>query len=428
MRLMMRLGSPDFTRLWVGNTVSVLGTAVTSVALPLVALSVLNASTFEVGVINAAQLVSWLLLGLSAGVWIDRTIRRPLMITCDLVRAAALVSIPLAWIMGVLSIAQLVLVALVIGVLTVFFDIAAQTYLPSIVPRDELLAANTRLQTSEAAARTGGPALGGALVSLIGASLALTVDVVSYLFSAICLWRVRQREARLPAGPGKQRMLPQIREGLSFVLGDRVLRPLTLVAASLNFLSTATDTLAVPFLLRTIGLRPSTIGLLIAAGGVGAVAGAIVGGPFAARVGTGRALLIAALAIPPLALLVPFSFGGAGLALFVAGLIGRDVFTAMFSLLARSYRQYSAPTNMLTRVTASIKFLSWGVLPFGALAGGALGEALGNRGGLIVIGVALLLTPLPIVCSPLRHRRDLEEDVSQRPPAPQASGVASVTE
>ncbi len=206
-------GGHDFVRLWAATTVSYFGTTLTTVALPLVALVTLHASTFEVGLISTAGLVSWLLLGLSAGVWVDHLARRPLMVVCDLVRAAALVSVPIAVAAGVVSVAQLVVVALVIGVGSVFFDIAGQTYLPLVVEADGLLTGNSRLQAGQSAAQTGGPAAGGALAQLIGAPLTLLVDVASYLFSALCLATIRTREE--PAAEAHRgRMLPRIREGL----------------------------------------------------------------------------------------------------------------------------------------------------------------------------------------------------------------------
>jgi MFS family permease len=330
------------------------------------------------------------------------------LITCDVIRAVALVTIPVAYAFHVLTIVQLVLVALVVGVGSVFFDVAIQTYLPSIVSRDGLLAGNSKLQTSEMAAKTGGPAVGGAMVSAIGAPLTILVDVASYVFSAIFLATVRRREQ--PPEPQPHRpVASRIREGMHTVLSDPVLRPLTIVAASLNFLGAGFDTLLVPFLLRGLNLSPAMIGVLVALGGLGGVLGAAAGAAIARRFGDARAMVVAALVGPLLSLLVPTAFGGVGLLLFAVGLIGREVCISMYSLLARSYRQLTTPAGLLARVTASIKFLSWGVLPIGALVGGLLGQLLGNRAGMWVICLALLLTPLPLVLSGLLRRRHLDD-------------------
>lgn len=404
-------GGGDFVKLFTSAAVSFLGTAVSTLALPLVALVTLGASTSEVGVISAAGLLAWLLLGLSAGAWIEGVVRRPLMITCDLVRAVALASIPVAYLLGALTVVQLVLVALVIGVGSVFFDIAAQTYLPSIVGRNELLSGNARLQTAENAAKTGGPALGGVLVTAIGAPLTVVLDVASYLISAVSLATVRARETR-PERATEQRVTARIGEGLRAVLHDPVLRPLTVVAASLNFLGAGFDTLLVPFLLRDLRLSPALIGVLIAAGGVGGVFGAASGAAIARRVGTVRALVATSVVGPLLSLLVPATVAGFGLLMFVVGLVGREICINVYSLLARSYRQLTTQPGLLARVTASIKFLSWGVLPIGALVGGLLGQFLGNRAGLWVICVALLVTPAPLVFTGLLRRREFDDDTA----------------
>lgn len=403
-----RFGGRDFVRLWAATTVSDFGTTLTTVALPIVALVTLRASTFEVGLISAAGLVSWLVLGLSAGVWVDHLARRPLMVACDLVRAAALVSVPIAVAAGVVSVPQLVVVALVIGVGSVFFDIAGQTYLPLVVEADGLLTGNSRLQASQSAAQTGGPAAGGALAQLIGAPLTLLVDVASYLFSALCLSTIRTRDE--PAAVARRgRMLPQIREGLRYVLADPVIRPLMLVAAGLNMLGAAYDTLLVPFLLRTVAVDPALIGVLLALGGVGGVLGGALGPRVAARFGGARTMVITACVCPLISMLAPLSTAGAGLVVFAAGLVGREVCITMFSLLARSYRQATVSRALLSRVTASIRFISWGVLPVGALLGGSLGELAGNRAALWVVCGLLLLTPLPILFSAVRGRRDLPD-------------------
>ncbi|GAB2856417.1 MFS transporter [Actinoallomurus bryophytorum] len=403
-----RFGGRDFVRLWAATTASSFGTTLTTVALPLVALVTLHASTFAVGLISAAELLSWLVLGLSAGVWVDRLARRPLMVACDLLRAVALVSVPVAVATGMVSVPQLVLVALVLGVASVFFDIAGQTYLPLVVEADGLLAGNSRLQAGQSAAQTGGPAVGGALAQLIGAPLTLLVDVASYLFSALFLSTLRTREEPSEV-TDRARMLPQIREGLRHVLADPVIRPLMLVAAGLNMVGTAYETLLVPFLLRTVEVRPALIGVLLAVGGVGGVLGGVLGPRVAARLGGARTMVLTACVCPLISMLAPLSTAGAGLVLLGAGLVGREVCITVFSLLARSYRQATVSRVLLARVTASIRFISWGVLPIGALLGGSLGELAGNRAALWAVCGLLLLTPLPLLFSDLRGRRDLPE-------------------
>lgn len=402
-------GRHDFTLLWIAATISYAGTAVTTVALPMVALVTLHASTFDIGIISAAGLICWLLLGLSAGVWVDRVVRRPLLIACDVVRALALVTVPIAAALDLLTVLQLIAVALIVGAGSVLFDIASQVYLPAVVPPAQLLVGNSKLQGSQAAAQTGGPALGGLLVQLITAPLALVVDVASYLVSALLLVSVRRSETPV-VSITKQRMLPQIKEGLAYVLRDDLVRPLLFLATGINLAAAAFDVLLVPFLLRSEDISPGLIGVLIACGGVGGVVGAAIGPKIAVRIGSARTMLIVAVLGPVLGLLVPMTTAGAGLVLFAVGLAGRELCIAVVSLLARTYRQMTAPPELLARVTASIKFISWGVLPIGAFLGGAAGQWLGNRNALWAVSALALLTMVPILFSPVRGRRDLLDD------------------
>ncbi|MFE2205070.1 MFS transporter [Streptomyces rubiginosohelvolus] len=388
-------GRADFHRMWAADTISYFGTAVSAVALPILAVEELGASTLEVGIISASGVVSWLLFGLFAGVWIDRRAKRPLLILCDLVRAAALFSVPLVAAMDMLTIPYLVGVAATVGFASVFFDIASQTYLPAVIESKELVAGNSKLQVSDTAAQTAGPAVGGALVQTFGAVTSLFVDAFSYLLSAVLLGRIRKQEVvRVPKSSA---VWPQIREGLVFVWRDPVFRPLMLVAVGLNFLGRAFDTLLVPFLLHEFDLSPGEVGLALAIGGVGALAGSALGPLLARRFGEARSLWIAAFAGPPLGLLVPLSDWGPQAVLFAIGLLAREAGIAMFSLLARSIRQITSPPELLARVTATIKFVSWGVLPFGALAGGALGQFLGERAAMVVFSLLLLLVGAPLL-------------------------------
>jgi predicted MFS family arabinose efflux permease len=338
------------------------------------------------------------------------------MIAGDLIRGIALASIPVAAIFDVLTIGHVVAVALVIGVNSVFFEIAGQTYLPSIVETRHLLSSNSRLQSGQAAAQTAGPAVGGALVQLLSAPVALVADVFSYFLSALLLYRVRAREIRHERVT-EQRMLPQLREGFGYVFRDPIIRSLAMAATSINLLCAAFDVLLVPFLLRTVHISPASVGIVIAVGGAGGVLGASIGSPLADRIGSCRTLLAAAVCGPLLGLLVPLGAPGAGMVLFGAGLVSHELSISIVSLMARTYRQVAVPRELLARVTATIKFLSWGILPIGAVAGGALGRGAGNRPALWVVCVLFLLTPLPIVLSPIRARKDLLEPADAKSPA-----------
>jgi MFS family permease len=422
----------DFPLLWTSSTVSQLGTAVTSVALPLAAVLRLHATTFQVGLLTAAGTVAWLLFGLVSGVWVDRLPYRPLLVTCDLVRAAALLCVPLAAAAGELTMGELVAVAFIVGVASVFFDVAVQAYMPAIVEKDRLLSANSRLTGGVEGARIGGPAVGGVLVQAFGAPAALVADVVSYVISALLLRGARRAAvAREAPGPSARGQLAQVREGLGFVWGNQVLRPLALTAASLNLCSSGILALQVPFLVHSIHLRPGIVGALIATDAIGAVLGAMVVTRLAAWLGSGKTVAVAVTAGPVLSLLVPLTARGPALVLFAAGTAGLATFTVVFSVMARVYRQTVAPARLLGRVTAVNRFISWGVMPVGALLAGALGQAIGNRGGLWVIsGMLVIMTPLPLLLSPVRRTRDLASVPAPSEPAavPHAGGQAPAME
>lgn len=419
--LVARFGGRDFALLWTGMTVSAFGTAVTTVALPLVALVTLDASTFEVGVLSAAGVAAWLLFGLSAGVWVDRLPRRPLLVACDVARAVALVSVPVASALDVLTLPHLVVVAFVIGVGSVFFDIGFQTYVPVVVEPAHLISANSRLQGSESVAQVGGPSLGGGMVSLLGAPATLVLDVVSYVGSAVSILAIRRSEPPADDGPADAPMLAQIGEGLRYVARDAVLRPLTISASVLNMFGVALETLAVVFLTRTLDLSTALIGVLLATSGLGGFLGAVLAGVMSARMGGARALRIAVTAGPLLVLLTPLGRRGPALVLFAVGMVGISAATVVFSVVARTYRQMTTPPQLLGRVTATIRFVSWGVLPFGALLAGVLGEAFGTRTALWIVCAAFLLTPLPVLGSPLRSGRDLPTTAAQ--PGAAAAGA-----
>ncbi len=423
----------DFALLWGAQTVSACGTAVSSIALPLVALTVLDATTFQVGLVTAAGYVAWLVFGLPSGAQVDRVRRRPLILATDAARGLALLSIPLAWAFGTLSLAHLIIVALLVGTASVYFDVAFQAYLPSVIAAADLLRANSRLQGSESVAQVGGPALGGILIQALGAPVALLADVGSYAVSVACVLGIR-RDEQPPPRISAAGLPSQIMAGLRFVRRHPVIGPLTLSAAVLNFAGAALEALVVVFLVRTVGVSPGMAGVLLGGLGLGGIAGAASVGWLSARLGSVGALFLAATAGPLLVLLVPLTVDGPGLLFFAAGTAGISASTVVFSVLARSYRQSVTPPQLLGRVTATVRFVSWGVLPVGAVIAGALGEELGNREALWVVGAVFLLAPVPILLSPLRHTRTLTAEsrpigpARHRTPSPNGKPVPDLEE
>lgn len=396
----------DFRRLWAADVGSQVGTAVGNTAVPLLAVVTLAATPFQMGLLTAAETAAFLVLGLPAGVWVDRLRRRPLMLTADLIRAALLLSVPLAWWAGVLTLTQLIVVATFVGVATVFFDVAYQSYLPTLVSRDRLLEGNAKLQAVQSTAAIGGPSVAGALVQLAGAANAVLVTGLGYLSSALWLTRIRTAEPK-PEHQAEERLLPQIAEGLRFVFADRPLRSIVACTATGNLFGGAFVALQVLFLTHTVGLPPAAVGPVLAASGAGGILAALCSDRIARRVGQARAIWLFPVLTWPSELLVPLAGADWRIALAVLGLVVTGFGSVLYNVAQVSYRQAICPDRLLGRMNASIRFVVWGTLPLGGLLGGGLGEWLGLRGGMWVATVGAASAGLWVLFSPLRRMRDL---------------------
>lgn len=405
-------GHRDFSLLWGGQTISQFGTMINnSVALPLLAVIVLHASPVQMGVLTAAETAAFAVIGLPTGAWVDRVRRKPTMIIADLGRAALLTTIPVAWWLDLLTLTQLIVVSLLVGALTVFFDVAYQSYLPSLVGREHLGQGNARLQASQSVAVVSGPALGGLIVHALGAATTLLVDTVSFLISAAALWRIRTVE-RQPERSDR-RLLADIAQGLDFVLRNKYLRAITACTATCNLFGGITSAMYVLFLARVLGLSAATIGLVIGASGIGGVLGALTAGWWHRAIGQARSIWLSILVTTPFALLIPLA--GAGLPVWAAG-VGYAVFgygVVVYNVVQVSFRQAICPDHLLGRMNASVRFLVWGAIPLGGLGGGLLADAIGVRGALWVASVGMFLAVGWLLASPLMRLRDL--------PTPQAA-------
>ena len=397
----------DFRLLWTGQTVSSIGSNVTTVALPLVAVAVLDATTFQVAVLTAAAWLPWLLVGLPAGAWVDRLRRRPVMILCDLVSAVLFLSVPVAALLGLLTIGQLLAVALGAGLARVFFETADQVYLPTLLRPDEVPEGNARLQATQTASYVVGPGLAGLVAQLAGALTALLLDVVSFLVSAACLWRIRtvERRPRRPDGPSSLRR--EVAAGVRFVAGDPYLRVMAVYGAASNIGLVGYQAVLVVFLVRTAGLPPGLVGLLIGLASLGGIVGATIATTLARRLGTARAMLLAALGAGPPALLIPLAGPGAAALWLVLGGVVVSLAVAVGNVVKGSFRQTYTPHALLGRVTVSMQLLNYGTIPLAAVLAGALGAAYGPGRAIWVMTGWLALTPLIMLTGPLRRRRDL---------------------
>ncbi|GAA2740375.1 MFS transporter [Kitasatospora cinereorecta] len=420
------LGHRDFRQLLLGAAASQAGSQVTLVALPLVAVLVLHASAFQVGLLTAAETAAFLLVGLPAGAWLDRMRKLPVLVRADVVRFLAVGSIPPAAAAGVLTMAQLYVVALVTGIATVFFDVAHQSYLPNLLPREHLVAGNGALETVRSSAQIVGPGLGGGLVQLLGAPLAIVADAVGYLTSAVLLRRIRAVEDEpQPAAAGSLRA--DIAEGVRFVLGHPLLRMIAAATAVSNLFAAVLMAVQTVFWVRVLELSPAAIGVLLSVSAVGGLAGALCAGRLAARVGQARLIWLSALASAPFALLWPLSSGPAGAVLFGVGSAVVLFGAVVYNVAQVSFRQTVCPPELLGRMNATIRFLVWGTLPLGALLGGTVAGTAGPRAALWVCAVGFLAVPLPLLLSPLRRLRDLpsgtDDDTAPSPgPDPDPAG------
>ncbi len=402
----------DFRQLFVADTITQIGTQITLIALPLVAVLSLDASEFQVGVLVTMETLPFLLLGLPAGAWVDRLRRRSVMVVSDLVRAVILASVPIAWWMDALTMPHLFVVGFTTGVGTVFFDVAYQSYLPHLVGRENLVEGNAKLEVVRATTQIGGPAAAGGLIQLITAPFAVAVDALSFAASALFLGRIRSREP-LPERQPDAHLGREIWEGLRFVLGNRLLRAIAGCTGSFNLFWSAAMAMAIVYLARDLNLSPGQIGLFFSIGAVGGLVGAFLVKPTVRLLGQGPAIWVSCAVTTPFALAVPLARPGwsvwAAAACFSVVSIG----VVVYNVTQVSFRQGLTPSRLLGRMNATMRFLVWGTMPLGGLLGGALGAWFGARTTLFLGIGAACLAFLSVYLSPLRTMRELPGPVDE---------------
>jgi Transmembrane secretion effector len=399
----------DFRLLWTAESISKTGSAVTTFALPLVALQTLGASTLMMGVLNAMVWLPWLVIGLQAGAWADRRRQRPLMIGCQLASALLIVSVPLlAW-RGALSMEYVLVIAFAVGCSNVLFTAAYNAFVPFLVSKGELLGANTRLMGSEQAANIAGPGIGGLITQLSSAVVGLFVDAFSFLVSAACLWSIRARE---PAHRTEQTVQPRtpfrtdIRTAIGFVARDPYLRIITASNACTNLFMGGIQALGVVFLIKGAGLDPWAVGATTIMISVGGLLGAVLASRVSTRLGSARTLLTAPITDCFL-VLYPFAGPGAALVLALAGTLVWATGVVVRNVTAGAFRQAYCPPGMRGRVAMTIRFVSFGVWPVGSLLGGVLGTVVDVRTAMFILVIANVLTDVLLFIGPLKHRREL---------------------
>jgi len=399
----------DFLHLWAAQTVSLCGTQVTALALPTVAILALHATPVEVGALAALQWLGFLVVGLVAGVVVDRLPRRRIMVAADLVRMLALGSVPLAFAVGLRAMAHLYAVAAVTSVSAVFFDVAYQSYLPALVARDRLVEGNTKLALADGAARVGGPALGGLLIQLVGAATAVAADAVSYLASALLLAAIRTPEPRA-ARAGEERggvgALVEMREGITAVVRQPIVRTLAVVSALQNFGGAVAEAVVLLFAYRSLHLTPGLVGAAFALGSVGFALGAL-GVALANRaLGVGRTLSLSSLLGGCSYFLIPLGLFGAPVLAFAAWRLVFGLSLPTWNVNALSLRQAVIPDHLQGRVNATLRTLGFGALAMGPLVGGALGSRIGFVPTILVGSLIYLVGSLPLLSRAVRTLKE----------------------
>ena len=400
----------DFLLLWGGQSVSDIGSAVTTLALPLLAVTALRASVFEVSLITFLTYLAYLLITLPAGVLVDQVRKHGLMMWCDIARTALVGSVPIAAVLWHVTLWQVYAVALFGGALSVFFDVSYQSYVPSLVQGEQLVDANGKLGTTNAFAALLGPSLGGALVGLIGAAKAVALDAASFAVSALSLVLIRTPEPKPERRAEHVTFGAAMHEGLSFVVKHPILRNIVACTATANLFGSCYQAVEIVFLVRTLHASPTVVGLLFSLGAVGGLVGGLTAGWFASKVGSARIIWASMLVPSPLYLLIPLATPGWGALLFAAGNCVLAFTTLLYNTAQVSYRQRICPPELLGRMNASVRWIVWGTLPLGSLLGGALGTWLGLRPALWIGVLGTGLASLFVLFSPLRRLRDVPDE------------------
>ena len=413
----------DFLSLWGAETISQFGTQVSLLALPLVAILVLEESAFKIAALTSVEFLPFLLFTLPAGVWVDRLRRKPILVLGNVGRAVALLSVPVVYWVGGLTIWQLYVVGFAVGVCTVFFDVAYQSYIPALVGREDVVEANSKLEISRAAAMVAGPGMAGGLVALLTAPVAVLLDAVSYAVSALLLVGIRKQEEAPPRAE-RRSLRAELGEGLRYVFRHPYQRTMVAMTALSNFFGQVVFSILLVYAVRELDLSVGTIGIALAIGNLGTLASALTAKRIGDRLGVGRTILLASCLFGPGTLLIAFAPQDYALPLIVLAMIVIGFGGILYNVTAISLIQAITPDRILGRANASRRFVVWGVVPLGGFTGGALASTIGLRETMVVGALGGLLTIVPILISPLRSVGKMSE---LEPLEPQSSPIASAS-
>jgi MFS family permease len=427
------LRHPDFLKLWTAESVSVFGTSITQLAIPIIAATILKVGAFEFGLLTTIEFLPFILFSLPAGVWVDRLRRRPILIAGDLGRAIAIGSIPVAFYFDALTIWQLYVVGFVNGCLTVFFDVAYQSYLPSIVERDQLVEGNSKLEITRSASQILGPGAAGLLIGMFRAPFAMTLDALSYLWSAAFVFWIRRPEPPIEPhdeavhGP-KPSMRREISAGLRYVTGHQWLRWIALTTGISNFFGTLIQAILILYLTRERGLSVEVIGFAFSLAALGFLAAALTTSLITARLGVGRMLVLTSIGfslagLPVAAAPDALIFPAVALSGFLSGYCGVG-----WNINQVSLRQAITPPRMQGKMNATMRFIVWGTIPLGSISGGALGALIGLHPTIWVGALGSLIAFVPVALSSVRSIRTMPEPVVEGAAAATLAEVAAAAE
>jgi MFS family permease len=405
----------NFLKFWSAQSISLIGTQVTALALPLTAILKLNASPIQLGLLASMQYLPFLLVTLPAGAIVDRLRQLSVLVVTDVIRAALLIAVPVAAWLGQLALGLLYPIAFLVGVLSVFSEVAQQSYLPAIVEPEQLVEGNTKLQLSYSGAQFAGPGIGGALVQLLTAPIAIIVDAVSYVGSAVLLLLIRRDDRRArpdppPAGRTDLRGLGRdIREGFRFVWWHRLIRPLALATGTANFfyLLGMTGAILTLYAVRVLHLTPALLGAVLALGNLGAIAGSLVADRVLQRWRFGHVMISGSVVSAVAIVLMALATRGTALVMLAGGVLIGEFGACIYDIAQISLRQAVTPAALLGRMNATVRFVNWGPIPVGAFMGGLLGQTIGLRPTLWVAAAGSLLPAIPLLLSKIRSLRDL---------------------
>jgi MFS family permease len=409
----------DFVKLWLAITLSQLGIQITFLGIPLIAIEHLKATPLEVSFLNTLIFLPSILIGLFAGVWVDKMKRRPILIFSDIGRGLILLSIPLAFILGnVLSIWQLYIVGFLNGFLTVFFDVAYRSYLPSLIDRKQLISGNSALEAGNSGSQIAGASITGFLIAAMTAPIAIMGNVLTFILSFVLLLVIRKREPS-PAkdmkakGESSSNMRKEIGDGFRYVFRHRLIRPLVLYGASVNLGWSMVEGIYMVYFVRHLGIEASMIGIIFGISNLGLVVGAICAGLIASRIGIGLTILISGVLQGLGIMLIPLAPETIPIPFLITGLLMRSFGIIVSNINQTSLRQSITPESMLGRVNGTLRFMGWGTIPMGYVLGGAVATFVGLKLTLWIGAMVSFMAVLPIFLSPVRKLYTIPQQDSE---------------